>query len=230
MRRIQLGTIIALCLSLCLAAAPVAHAYDYSLSLKYMLNSTSQYITDLDAHAGQDIQIEVHLTNKGADAIDPIVLSLNCSWGGVPTAYSRNVTPGNTAMIAVVPLVTVPTPAPVGQVTITGTMDITENSTLTSNIPFSVTGKQPAPAPAPAQGGTPYAEEPAPRENQRANIASTSGTANVYAEPNERSQLLGTARAGESVELLQWDSTGTWCKIIYNGGNNAGWVAGVHLK
>lgn len=54
--------------------------------------------------------------------------------------------------------------------------------------------------------------------------------ATVYAEASQDSAAVGSVQAGAPIQLVRWGGGGKWCKIIYNGGNNSGWVQGKHIK
>lgn len=48
--------------------------------------------------------------------------------------------------------------------------------------------------------------------------------ANVRSGPSTDHEIVGQVYLGETIELLQWNKDETWCKILYNGGNNLGWL------
>lgn len=48
--------------------------------------------------------------------------------------------------------------------------------------------------------------------------------ANVRSGPGTDTEVVGQVTPGEQIELLQWNADETWCKILYNGGNNLGWL------
>lgn len=52
---------------------------------------------------------------------------------------------------------------------------------------------------------------------------------NVRSGPGAQNDVIGRVYLGEQVEILQWDETGAWCKVIYNNGNSCGWVHGQYI-
>lgn len=44
-----------------------------------------------------------------------------------------------------------------------------------------------------------------------------------------KSEVLGKIYLGEEVEILRWNKDKTWARVVYNDGNNAGWVLGKYL-
>lgn len=80
------------------------------------------------------------------------------------------------------------------------------------------------PSPQPGHGGEP-SRGPAP-VYEKAVIGNCKEWVNVRSGPGMDSEVFGRAYLGEIVELLQWNDGETWCKVLFSGGNNAGWVHG----
>lgn len=66
---------------------------------------------------------------------------------------------------------------------------------------------------------------PKPKYEQ-ATIGHCGEWANVRSGPGTDYDIIGQALLNETVELIEWDATGTWCKVFYNGGESTGWVHG----
>lgn len=60
-------------------------------------------------------------------------------------------------------------------------------------------------------------------------LTSTSAT-KVYAGPSTKNEVLGSIQAGESLDIISWDTSGGWVRVYYNNRNNAGWVQAKHVK
>lgn len=84
--------------------------------------------------------------------------------------------------------------------------------------------------PTPSSSGTSYEEEPTPRHNQTATVVNVREYANIRTLPSTDATIVGQVALGEIIELVEWDETDTWCKIIYNGGSNLGWLHGKFIK
>lgn len=63
-------------------------------------------------------------------------------------------------------------------------------------------------------------------EYEKAVIGNCDEWVNVRSGLGMDYEVIGWAYLGEIVELLQRNNDETWCKVLYNGGNNAGWVHG----
>lgn len=61
-------------------------------------------------------------------------------------------------------------------------------------------------------------------EYEKARIGNCREWVNVRSGPGTEYEIIGRAYLNEKIELLQWNKDETWCDIIYNGGNNRGWV------
>ena len=67
--------------------------------------------------------------------------------------------------------------------------------------------------------------EPAPRSNyEKAIVVNVKEWANVRSGPGIDTEIAGRVYLGEQIELLQWNKDETWCKVLYNDGNNLGWL------
>ncbi len=63
---------------------------------------------------------------------------------------------------------------------------------------------------------------------QSARIARVNQYAPVYDQPDKTCPVIGKAYLGESILLQRW--SGDFCLVLYNGGNNAGWVLGKYIQ
>lgn len=52
---------------------------------------------------------------------------------------------------------------------------------------------------------------------------------NVREGPGTANEIIGKVYPGEWVEVLSWNATATWCKVIYDGGNKAGWISAQYV-
>jgi len=59
---------------------------------------------------------------------------------------------------------------------------------------------------------------------QQAKIGNCKTTAPVYAYPMGDGDVIGKIPEGAIIQLMEWANAGSWCRILYNGRNNAGWV------
>lgn len=84
--------------------------------------------------------------------------------------------------------------------------------------------------PAPPPPAPPAADSvPDPMKYDIAKIGHVKRYATVYVRPDSKSDVLGKAYLGEEVQLIAYNVGNTWYRIIYNGGNNAGWVPAKYL-
>lgn len=90
--------------------------------------------------------------------------------------------------------------------------------TVAEKAPFGTSGGSAEPEPEPKQA------------HQKATVVGCKESANVRALPSTEAAICGQVFLGETIELLAWDETGTWCKILYNGGNNVGWLHGKFIR
>lgn len=70
--------------------------------------------------------------------------------------------------------------------------------------------------------------EPAPYvpQGEPAKIGNCKEYAPVYERADKKSAVIGKAILGEAILLQRWNSGETWCRVLYNNGNNIGWVQG----
>lgn len=84
---------------------------------------------------------------------------------------------------------------------------------------------QPAPDPTKAPVSEPeYIPVETVEVHERAVVEGIKESANVRSGPGTDTEVIGQVKAGETIELLQWNEGETWCKICYNGGNSIGWL------
>lgn len=237
MRLRKIGVAFVLCMALVLGMVSVVSATpDYTLELKFREIGGS-YITDINQYLGQVVEVEIWLANHGSiDLVFPISPSSDLvhDWpvGATATCIVTTISPGQTDSVYVV-YPRVPLIAPVGPITINGTLRFTESGTQFNDPVANLSANPPIPSPPQSGGSTisSYEEEREPvRENQRATVINVREYANVRALPSTDAAITGQVSLGETIELLEWDETGTWCKIIYNGGSNLGWLHGKFIK
>lgn len=135
----------------------------------------------------------------------------------------------------------------------TFTFDIKAESSVTSDTkPFTIQISPSAPPPsapptgAPPTGAPPTSAPPtsAPKTKsfssandvpvqqqsyEKAVIGHCKEWVNVRSGPGAGFGIIGKAYLGENIELLQWDKGEVWCKVLYNGGGNVGWVHGKYI-
>lgn len=73
------------------------------------------------------------------------------------------------------------------------------------------------------------APEPASvKAHEKASSATAPSGQNRFS-PGTNCDTIGKVYLGDTVELLQWDKSGEWCRLLYGGGNNVGWVHGKYI-
>lgn len=148
-----------------------------------------------------------------ASGISPITFSLS----GNPAEVTID---ANTGIMTIAPTLAVGT-YPMGIIATNGSGTDTQSFTLT------ITEK-----PTPSSGGGGIAEpEPEPVQmHQKATVANCNESANIRALPSTDAEIIGEVLAGETIELLKWDASGSWCKVLYSGGNHTGWLHGQFIQ
>ncbi len=63
-----------------------------------------------------------------------------------------------------------------------------------------------------------------------AKIANCKEWVNVRPDPSTRNKPLGKAYLGATLNVLYWDSTGTWAYTRYNGYGETGWISGQFIR
>lgn len=112
--------------------------------------------------------------------------------------------------------------------------DITGFASFTAT-PSGVTPPQPPiNPPTPVTPSSPSSSDaalpPVAPNYQKGRIVRCSEWVNVRGTSSTDGTIIGKAFLGEAIELLEWNQGGTWCKVLYNGGNNAGWIFGKFIK
>lgn len=60
--------------------------------------------------------------------------------------------------------------------------------------------------------------------NEKVRIVGVQEYCNVRTGPGTGYDVAGRAYLGDAIELLEWDATETWCKVIYGNGQYLGWI------
>ncbi len=69
-----------------------------------------------------------------------------------------------------------------------------------------------------------------PRITGEAKIVNCKEWVNVRSDPSTRSKPVGKAYLGATLNVLQWDSTGTWAYARYNSQGDTGWISGQFIR
>lgn len=91
---------------------------------------------------------------------------------------------------------------------------------------YTLTVTRASQPPKPAAGAKEETAPPQKPAYEQAKIGRCKEWANVRSGPGVAFDIIGQAKLGETVELLEWSADGAWCRAFYNGGNNIGWIHG----
>lgn len=118
------------------------------------------------------------------------------------------------------------TPVAPGVATITISSDMTDSYVAAADLIVTVT----VTAAVPARGGSSSSSEPSPPPaHEKATIGHCAEWANIRSGPGTNFGIIGRVYLGDTVELLQWNTDGEWCKVLYGGGSNVGWLHGKYI-
>lgn len=88
---------------------------------------------------------------------------------------------------------------------------------------LTITREGAPPRPGGGSGGSAELPPDTPK-GQPASIGNCKEYVPVHERPDIKSPVIGRIALGEPILLLQWNKGETWCKVLYNGENNTGWV------
>lgn len=72
--------------------------------------------------------------------------------------------------------------------------------------------------------------ESAPRGWQQGVVTNVTEFVNVRSGPGTQYDVVGKASLGSGVTLLEWDESGEWAKVMYDGDSKLGWIHGRFLR
>lgn len=81
------------------------------------------------------------------------------------------------------------------------------------------------PAPPAVNNSSTDTFEPVSRQNhEKATVVKAKNGADIRVGPGKSYDVIGQVKNGETIELLEWNANESWCKVLYNNGNNLGWL------